>query len=215
MSRFSDCFLLLFGQLSVGGVIGLAVPPFSLIDRGFYRSSAGHLPRLLAALRRRAGSGSWCAAMRAGGARESWSHGSRSPLRWRAYTASLWRDSNRLRARAFAASLLLGVLALTVSALRFRLGPSLGPATLLYPLAFVAGALALGAVATGMLLGHWYLIDLGLSIEPLRRVFRFFVVALVVQLVVGVATVPARSATTSEGATAVSHALDRARGRCS
>ena len=41
MSRFSDCFLLLFGQLSVGGVIGLAIPPFSLIDRGFYRSSAG------------------------------------------------------------------------------------------------------------------------------------------------------------------------------
>ena len=90
--------------------------------------------------------------------------------------------SNRLRARAFAAALLLGVLALTVSALRFRLGPSLGPGTLLYPLASWPGALVLGAVATGMLLGHWYLIDLGLSIEPLERLFRFFVVALVVQL---------------------------------
>src|SRR5262249_56507112 len=41
VSRFSDCFLLLFGQLAVGGVAGLAVPPFAVLDRGFYRSSAG------------------------------------------------------------------------------------------------------------------------------------------------------------------------------
>jgi hypothetical protein len=119
-----------------------------------------------------------------------------------AYTASLWRDSNRRRARAFAAALLLGLAALTISALRFRMGPWLGPGTVLAPLAFLAGALTLGAVATGMLLGHWYLIDLGLSIEPLQRVFRFFVAALVAQLVVGVATVLILG-TTTEGAAAL------------
>jgi hypothetical protein len=41
VSQFSGCFLLLFGQLAVGGVAGLAVPPFEVLDRGFYRSSAG------------------------------------------------------------------------------------------------------------------------------------------------------------------------------
>src|SRR5262249_61481416 len=38
VSRFSDCFLLLFGQLAVGGLVRLAVPPFHGLDRGFYRS---------------------------------------------------------------------------------------------------------------------------------------------------------------------------------
>ena len=42
----------------------------------------------------------------------------------------------------------------------------------------------LGAVATGLSLGHWYLIDLGLSIEPLRRLFRYFVIVLLVHLAV-------------------------------
>jgi len=35
-----------------------------------------------------------------------------------------------------------------------------------------------------MLLGHWYLIDLGLSIVPLRRLFRYFVWTVVVHLAV-------------------------------
>ena len=201
MSRFSDCFLLLFGQLAVGGVIGLAVPPFSLIDRGFYRSSAGLFLAFAALfltgkavllMRGEAGAGS-VLELTAWGA---------FATALAAYTASLWRDSNRRRARAFAAALLLGLAALTISALRFRMGPWLGPGTLLAPLAFLAGALTLGAVATGMLLGHWYLIDLGLSIEPLQRVFRFFVAALVTQLVVGVATVLLLG-TTPEGAAAL------------
>ena len=43
-------------------------------------------------------------------------------------------------------------------------------------MAFVTGALVLGAVATGMLLGHWYLIDLGLSIDRRCNVCcRYFV----------------------------------------
>jgi len=51
----------------------------------------------------------------------------------------------------------------------------------LYPLNFVAAALVLGSVTAGMLLGHWYLIDRDLSLEPFFRIFRFFVFTLIVQ----------------------------------
>jgi hypothetical protein len=108
-----------------------------------------------------------------------------------------------LRARSFSAALLLGLLALTVSALRFRVGPWLGPAAVLYPMGFVAGALVLGAVATGMLLGHWYLIDLGLSIDPLQRLLRYFVTVALVQLVIAAVTVLLIALTSGEGASAV------------
>jgi hypothetical protein len=108
-----------------------------------------------------------------------------------------------LRARSFATGLLLGILALAVSALRFRLDPAGSLATLLYPIAFVTGALVLGAVAGGMLLGHWYLIDLGLSIDPLRRVFRYFVTVLIVQLAFSLLMVLALGLSSSQGAAAV------------
>jgi hypothetical protein len=203
VSRFSDCFLLLFGQLAVGGLAGLAVPPFTVLDRGFYRSSAGIFLGFAAlflagkvALLVRAGAVTEYAALELGV--------------WAAFTAalgiylaSMWSESNVLRARSFTAGLGLGVLALCISAWRFHLGPWLGPATVLYPLAFVTGALALGAVATGMLLGHWYLIDLGLSIEPMRRIFRWFVAALLLQVGVAVATLVAMGVTSSAGAGAV------------
>ena len=44
-------------------------------------------------------------------------------------------------------------------------------------------ALLLGAVTTGMLLGHWYLIDSGLTLGPFWSILRFFVTMLVVQAV--------------------------------
>ena len=84
-----------------------------------------------------------------------------------------------------------------------RLGPLLSPAAVLYPLAFLTGALALGAVATGMLLGHWYLIDLGLSIEPLRRLFRYFVAVLLLHLAVLAATLVVMSLAPGPGTAAV------------
>ena len=41
MSEFPACFLLVFAQLAVGGIAALAVPPFGMLERGFYKSSAG------------------------------------------------------------------------------------------------------------------------------------------------------------------------------
>src|ERR1043165_993457 len=184
MSDFSACFLLVFAQLAVGGIAALAVPPFAMLERGFYKSSAGVFVG--------------CAAIYlAGKASLAFRAGSLSApqsivlVLWSLFTAAsavylwtLWGDSGRRRARAYTTALFLGVAALSASASVHRLGPLLSPATLLYPLAFLTGALALGAVATGMLLGHWYLIDLGLSIVPLRRLFHYFVWTVVVHLVV-------------------------------
>ncbi len=203
MSRFSDCFLLLFGQLAAGGVAGLAVPPFAVLDRGFYRSSAGiYLGFALLFL-----AGKVALVTRAGTVTPS---GVLELAAWAAFVAALavylhalWRESGTLRARAFAAALLLGVLALTLSALRFRVGPWFGAATALYPLAVVSGALVLGAVATGMLLGHWYLIDVGLSLDPLERLFRYFVAVLMLQLGVAGVTLGVLSLSSSDGAAAV------------
>jgi len=180
VSEWSACFLLVFGQLAAGGLASLAVPPFAAIERGFYKSSAAVY---LA-----------CATLYlAGRITLVVRSGTVSGMRvaeialWTAFTvvtavylATLWGDSSIRRARAYAAALLLGLAALSASALAYRVGPLLSFATPLYPIAFTTGALALGAVTTGMLLGHWYLIDLGLSLEPMRRLFRFFVTVLVV-----------------------------------
>jgi hypothetical protein len=184
VAEFSSCFLLVFGQLAVGGLAGLAVPPFPALQRGFYKSSAGVFLGCAVlfvagqtALAARAGS------VGAGRAAEIglWSVFTTALA---VYLASLWGDDQARRARAYVVALGLGLVALVTSASLYRLGPVLSPATLLYPLAFLTGSLALGAVATGMLLGHWYLIDLGLSLAPLRRLFRYFVAVTAAQVAV-------------------------------
>jgi hypothetical protein len=202
VSEFSACFLLVFGQLAFGGVVGLAVPPFEVLDRGFYRSSAGiFLGSALAFL-----GGRIALIVRAGHLDVSdavevtlWSIFCAALA---LYVASLWSDSNRRRARTYLASFLSGLAALSFSALTFRLaGPAISSA--LYPLAFVSAALVLGAVATGMLLGHWYLIDLGLSIEPLARLLHWFLIATWAQLAVLALTTALVALGSDEGAAAV------------
>src|SRR5262249_5846483 len=86
----------------------------------------------------------------------------------------------------------------------YRLGPALGATALLYPLGFVLSALVLGAVANGMLLGHWYLIDLGLSIDPLRRLLRYYTTVLALQLLVLGLTLAVLAATPGPSRAAVS-----------
>ena len=203
MSEFSDCFLLIFAQLAVGGFFGLAVPPFRMLERGFYKSSAGVFVGCALlfvggkiGLAVRAGGlttgravelGAWLAFCAAAGA----------------YLASLWGDVGWRRARSYTAALGLGVVALSVSAGFHRVGPAFSAVTIFYPLAVLAGALALGAVATGMLLGHWYLIDLGLSLEPLQRLFRFFITVLVVQIAVYLLAIAVIGLGSPSGAAAV------------
>lgn len=183
MTRFSAAFLLVFAQLAWGGLVALAVPPFAVLDRGFYRSSAGIF--LGAAITYVAGRGAlvWRAGAASGGDVAELAVWVAFVGAFVTYLVSLWRESAPLRARSFALALAIGLVALALSALRWRIAP--GPVTtLVYPLAVVSGALVLGAVATGMLLGHWYLIDLGLSLAPLRRLLRWYFTALTAQLAV-------------------------------
>jgi hypothetical protein len=182
---FARCYLLVFGQLAVGGFMALSAPPFHAVDRGFYKSSAAvYLGAGFATL-----AGLVTLALEAPAA--GW-------LRWSEvgawavfvlcasfYAASLWRDAPSRRARTFVLTLLSGVIAASVSAETYRLSGPFSLETVLYPLNLLLAALSLGAVATGMMLGHWYLIDTGLSIEPLLRIFRLFVVSLALQAGVG------------------------------
>ncbi len=182
MELFARCFLLVFAELYLGGLLALSVPPFHDIERGFYKSSAAvylgiggiaMLGRLMLVVSNPS-SGVviellfWLASLVASGV----------------YLYTLWGDNFQLRARAYATAWLTGVVALIIGAQAYRLSPMLSFETALYPLNFLISALLLGAVTTSMLLGHWYLIDRSLSIEPFRSMFRFFVVMLVLQTTV-------------------------------
>jgi len=182
MTLFARCFLLVFCQLGVGGLLALAVPPFHDIARGYFKSSGGVF--LFSA---------WVGG---GGAiylrvsRGAEAVGTGEMLLWATflvlfggYLATLWGEAVRARARLYAASLGVGLIALCVSAV----GITAGDSALLDGLAILdvlAGAAALGSVTSGMLIGHWYLIDPGMEIEPFRRCFRFFVGSILLELVV-------------------------------
>jgi hypothetical protein len=100
-----------------------------------------------------------------------------------AYLWTLWSDAVVLRARLFAATLLFGLLGLIASAVFYVPSASL-VSIVVYPLSFILSALLLGAASAGMLLGHWYLIDRDLSLDPLNRILRFYIGCLVAQAVI-------------------------------
>jgi len=185
MDVFARCFLLVFAQLYVGGMLALSVPPFHGIERGYYKSTAAvYLGAGVLAF--------------VGRVTLVWEHrnqaaalGGAEPLElalWllslgaaALYLRCLWGDDFRLRARAYVTAWMSGALALAIGAQAFRLSGWISIETILYPINFLVSALLLGAVTAGMLLGHWYLIDRDLSIEPFRRLFRFFVTMLLIQ----------------------------------
>ncbi len=184
MDLFPRCFLLVFGQLAVGGFLAMSIPPFHQIERGFFKSSAGVylFVGLIAAAGKTALLFDPHATASAGDRIEA--------VLWWAfivsaatYLASLWGERVALRARAFVATWSTGALALIVSSQLYRLSGALSLETLLYPLSFLASALLLGGVLTGLLLGHWYLIDRDLPLEPFNAMLRFFVTMLAVQAV--------------------------------
>jgi len=182
---FARCFLLVFAELYVGGLLALSIPPFHQIERGFYKSTASvYLGAGIVAF---AGRVALLLRGPAAGVAFTWADGLEMLL-WAAslaaaalYLYGLWGEDSRSRARHYAWAWSCGVVALATGAQAFRLGPVFSVESVLYPLSFVVSALLLGAVTTGMLLGHWYLIDHGLSIDPFRHMLRFFVIMLLVQ----------------------------------
>jgi hypothetical protein len=181
--RFAHCFLLVFGQLAAGGFFALSQLPFHDIERGFYKSSAAVF--LASAV-----------LISAGQLTLLWKYpDDASPARlgeivaWTVfaltagtYLASLWGDPYRRRALAYTATLASGLVAMVVSATRFSPAPPLSIETVVYPTSFVVSALLLGATATGMLLGHWYLIDVGMPLAPFFSIWRLYRTSLLLQL---------------------------------
>jgi len=183
MTRFASCFLLIFGQLSFGGLLALAVPPFFKIERGFYKSSAAVY--LSAAILTATGSAllaSRSSQMGTPGPSLLWIEA----VVWLAYCAacaiyllSLWGDNGYLRARIYTIALGLGLVGVLFSTWAIE-PPAFGVvAKIAYGFSAVFSSLVLGLASAGMLLGHWYLIDPNLPVDYLRSLVRLFGYALI------------------------------------
>ena len=183
MRGFSSTFLVFFYQVALGGLFALAGTPFHEIERAFYKSTAGVL-YVIALLGLWGKSALYAEALAEGVdwgiALEIFFHGA-FVLSFTAYMISLWIERAIFRARSFAASVLTGTAGLVITAHNFYSAPLISLETLVYPLMFLVSALLLGSVTVGMLIGHWYLIDTGQSLEPFIRIYRFFVKTLLVQ----------------------------------
>lgn len=181
---FAHTYLILFGKLAAGGLLALAVPPFHEMERGFYKST-GVVYAFMAYI------------MAAGDAYLVWTYGTDGPvgivglivwvifaLLFTAYVATLYVEMPFLRARIFPAAVLAGFLALAITATGYV--PAGASISWALPIAWVlmSGAVITGAAATGMLLGHWYLIDTGLDLGPLNRMYAFCRVCLGIEVAV-------------------------------
>lgn len=167
MDVFPRAFLLVFCQLAVGGLFCLSIAPFHEIARGYYKSSACVYVAIAALALAGRITLWWQAPAGAPGTLLEIGLWGLFVSCAAAYLGSLWSEYVVLRARLFSAAWLTGFLALIALAQGYRTAPVLSLETVLFPLAFLLSALLLGVAASGMLLGHWYLIDRDLSLRPL------------------------------------------------
>ena len=185
MQGFSSSFLIFFYQIALGGMFALAGTPFHEIERGFYKSTAGVL-YFIAVL-------GFCGkvSLYLDGLGKSISLGLAGEiffhcafiLAFSAYMISLWGERQHFRARSFAVTVLTGLAGLLITSQSFSSAPLIAAETVIYPIAFLLSSLLLGSVTVGMLIGHWYLIDTGQSLDPFIRIYKFFVYALAAQCV--------------------------------
>jgi len=180
MQGFSSSFLIFFYQVALGGMFALAGTPFHEIERGFYKSTAGVL--YFIALAGFCGKmifyvNSFSQKLTLGLGLEIVFH-SAFILAFTGYMISLWGERQVFRARSFAVTVLTGLAGLLFTTHSFTSAPLISVETLVYPAAFFLSALLLGGVTVGMLIGHWYLIDTGQSLEPFIRIYKFFVYTL-------------------------------------
>lgn len=94
------------------------------------------------------------------------------------YNLMVWLGTDKARRVVGVAALVATGLTLLGNAMLYR-GDYLGG--WIAPFSFIAGAASVGAVLTGMLLGHWYLVTPALSVTPLNRINTLFFYALVAQ----------------------------------
>jgi hypothetical protein len=184
MGAFPASFLLLFYQVALGGLFAVAATPFHELERGFYKSTAGVL--LVVGGLGLVGKldlffGSLAAGVKPAAAVELILY-ALFVLCSAVYVVSLWGEQARLRARAFTLSLFTGLAGLAATTQGFYQTPFWSLETIAYPVSFFLSAFVLGGVTVGMLIGHWYLIDTGQSIDPFVRIFKFFFFSLLCQL---------------------------------
>ncbi len=188
MTRFAACFLTVFGQLAFGGMLGLAVPPFFKVERGFYKSTAGVY--LSSALITAAGFA--LLALRANP-----SHHPAPYVLWisaavwtafaavsAAYLVTLWSDNGWRRARSYASALAVGLIAVVLTSVPMRQPDFGATAAVFYALTAVTSSMVLGLVSGAMMFGHWYLIDPNLPVDYLRDFVRLLGQALVLDIAV-------------------------------
>jgi hypothetical protein len=180
---FSNNFLLFLFEITLGGLFALAATPFHQLDRAFYKSTAGVLCTIgLFGLWGKA-TLYWqepAAAGRLFATVEFLSHIALVAALC-CYVVSLWGERQVFRARSFSVSLLSGIVAISLSAQRLHPASVFSLEAFIFPASFLLAALLLGSVTVGMLLGHWYLIDTGQTLDPFIRIYRFFFTALVAQ----------------------------------
>lgn len=183
MRGFSSSFLLFFYQIALGGLFGLAFTPFHELDRAFYKSTGGVL-FVIAVLGFWGKTNLYLRSILDSFSRivaaETIAHFLFIAF-FACYIVSLWGERQAFRAKSFAACILAGLAGLLLSAHSFYEAPIGSIETLVYPLSFFLSALLLGSVTVGMLIGHWYLIDTGQTLDPFVRIFKFFVISLAVQ----------------------------------
>jgi hypothetical protein len=183
MRGFSSSFLIFFYQIAVGGLFALAATPFHELDRAFYKSTTSVLFAVAVLGLWGESQFYWQTAATESGlssAAEFFLHAI-FVLCLAAYLASLWTERPYYRARSFSWAILTGLAGLVLSGFNAFPAPAFSWEVLLYPISFFLSALLLGSVTVGMLIGHWYLIDTGQSIDPFVRIYKFFVAALVLQ----------------------------------
>jgi hypothetical protein len=183
MQEFSGSFLLLAYQTAVGGLCAVAATPFHDLERGFYKSTVTVL--FVIGLLGFTGKVEMSGRVLSGGMdgiviTELVVYGL-FVVSLGLYLSSLWGERAAFRARSFALALLVGIGGLFLSSQRFHQASLVSWEALIYPASFLLSALLLGSVTVGMLLGHWYLIDVGQTIDPFVQVFRFFLRVLILQ----------------------------------
>jgi hypothetical protein len=101
-----------------------------------------------------------------------------------AYLVTLFVELPLARARLYPVAVAAGFAGLAVTAYGYVPENTGFLAGLPYVASLCVGAAASGAAVTGMLLGHWYLIETGLDLLPLERILAFCRACVRAQLIV-------------------------------
>jgi hypothetical protein len=181
---FAHTYLFLFGKLAVGGLLSLAVPPFFELERGFFRSTAAVYlgSALLMVLGLAYLRGEYAGGGAAAGSVTALALWGTFFLIFTAYYATLFVELPFLRARLFPLAVLVGFAAVWATAASY-VPDGIGVAAAVpFALSAGAGAGLVGAGVSGMLLGHWYLIEHDLDLAPLTSMLAFCRACLVAEI---------------------------------